>query len=121
MNILESIIGLPFVFLPGETVRELNVECLAVVDVRSELIAMTNVSEFGQELGLFFGPDQVGRRDPLAKILARLWRQLVTINRASKLESVEPGRPGKDSSHPGTVIVGITAVPGFAEKRRPAV
>src|SRR2546428_8342001 len=107
MNILESIIGLPFVFLPGETIRELKVECLAVVDIGSELIAMTHVSEFGQELGLFLGPGQVGCGDPLAKILARLRGELVAINRASELESVEPGWPGKDGSHPGAVIVGI--------------
>src|SRR6478752_3348900 len=77
MNILVSIIRLPFALLPGQAVGELNVKRLAVPGVRSHHIAMMNIGVFRQELRLFFSPHDVCGSNPFFEILPRLWSELV--------------------------------------------
>src|SRR6185369_5802371 len=110
MNILVSIVRLPFALLPGQPVRKLNIERLAVPGIESQHIAMVNVGVFRQEFRFFLGPDHVGRGDPFIEIPARLRRKLVAIYRRTKLKPIESGRSGIQVGYPGAVVIGVAAV-----------
>ncbi len=80
MNILEAIIGFPFVLQPGQAIGQLDIKCLAVEYLRSSQIAMMNVSKFRKEFGSLLSPHHIGRRDQFVKIVSRLRSELVAID-----------------------------------------
>src|SRR3982074_2338579 len=73
MNILEAIIRLPFVFLPGKPVRQLHIVARGVKCLRSLQIPVMNIGVFCEKFRALPVPHHVRRGDP------RVRRKLVAI------------------------------------------
>src|SRR5215472_12077942 len=121
MNILEPIIGLPFILLPRQPIRELDIKCLAVICLQRLQVAVMNVRELREKFRMFLAPDQMRRLDPFVEIPSLCRRKLVAIDRTTKLQSVKARWPCEYARHPSAIVIDISAVTCFAEHRRTSV
>src|SRR6202049_1469235 len=79
MNILEAIIRLPFVLLPGKPVGQLHIVARGVECLRRLQIPVMNVGVLGKNFRPLPVPHHVGRSDPLIEVGPRVRRKLVAI------------------------------------------
>src|SRR3981081_1643482 len=96
MNILEAIIRLPFVLLPGKPVRQLHIVARGVKRLRLLQIQVMNIGVLCEKFRTLLVPHHVRRGDPLIEIRPGVRRKLVAIIGATNLQPVEPGRSGKE-------------------------
>src|SRR6266403_2348290 len=94
MNILEPIIGLPLVFLPGKPVRQLHIVIRGIECLRGLQIPVMNICVLGQKFWALLVPDQIGGSNPFVKVYSSFWSEFVAIKRSPNLQAIEPGRPG---------------------------
>src|SRR5690348_429201 len=121
MNILEAIIGLPFIFLPRQPIPELDIKCLAVICLQRLQVAVMNVRELREKLRMFLAPDQMRSLDPFVEVPSLCRRKLVAIHRTPKLQSVKARWACEYAHHPSPIVIDISAVACFAEHRRTSV
>src|SRR6267378_1334598 len=72
MNILEAIIRLPFVFLPGKPVRQLHIVAGGVKCLRGLQIPVMNISVLCEKFWTLLAPRHVSRGDPLIEVRPRV-------------------------------------------------
>src|SRR6267143_5692719 len=79
MNILEAIIRLPFVLLPGKPVRQLHIVARGVKCLRRLQIPVVNIRVLCEKFRALLVPNHVCRGDPLIEVRPRVRRKLVAI------------------------------------------
>src|SRR5437667_8483795 len=79
MNILEAIIRLPFVFLPGKPVRQLHIVARGIKCLGRLQIPVMNIGVLCEKFRALLVPHHVRRGDPLIEVRPGVRRKLVTI------------------------------------------
>ena len=121
MNILETIVRLPFVFLPGKLVRHLRIVPRGVEGLRRLQTRVMNILIFGQQFRAPSCPRHVPSCNPFAEVYSGPRAELIVIIGAPQLQPRHVERLSRQFGEPRTVVVDIAAVTCLAEVRIAAV